>query len=69
MSNGIRVGVVGVGSVAEKYIPQMQRMNVPRQRVDIAVVCDARENRRQVAHERYAHINRYRITFIRKCMY
>ena len=54
MSNGIRVGVVGVGSVAEKYIPQMQRMNIPRQRVDIAVVCDARENRRQVAHERYA---------------
>lgn len=53
MSNGIRVGVVGVGSVAEKYIPQMQRLNIPRQRVDIAVVCDAKEDRRAVAQERY----------------
>ena len=36
----IRVGVIGSGSVARKYIPHMQRMNIPRQRVDIAVVCD-----------------------------
>ena len=39
----IRVGVIGSGSVAQKYIPHMQRMNIPRQRVDIAVVCDPDE--------------------------
>ena len=53
MSSGIRVGVVGIGSVAEKYIPHMQRMNIPRQRVDIAVLCDVSEKRRAVADERY----------------
>jgi predicted dehydrogenase len=49
----IRVGVIGCGSVAQKYIPQMQRMNIPRQRVDITVVCDANERQRGVASERY----------------
>ena len=39
----VRVGVIGSGSVARKYIPHMQRMNIPRQRVDIAVVCDPNE--------------------------
>lgn len=55
MSNAgpIRVGVIGCGSVAQKYIPQMQRMNIPRQRVDITVVCDANERQREVSHARY----------------
>ena len=39
MRDPIRVGVIGSGSVA-RSIPHMQRMNIPRQRVDIAVVCD-----------------------------
>jgi predicted dehydrogenase len=53
VSDLIRVGVIGVGSVAQKYIPQMQRMNIPRPRVDIAIVCDARESQREVARQRY----------------
>ena len=50
----IRVGVIGSGSVAQKYIPHMQRMNIPRQRVDIAVVCDPVERQWDDARQRYA---------------
>jgi predicted dehydrogenase len=49
----IQVGVIGAGSVAQKYIPQMQRMNIPRPRVDIRVVCDPNEARWADARERY----------------
>jgi predicted dehydrogenase len=49
----IRVGVIGSGSVAQKYIPHMQRMNIPRQRVDIAVVCDPVERQWDDARQRY----------------
>ena len=49
----IRVGVIGSGSVAQKYIPHMQRMNIPRQRVDIAVVCDPDERQWDDARQRY----------------
>jgi predicted dehydrogenase len=52
-SKPIRVGVIGSGSVARKYIPHMQRMNIPRPRVDIAVVCDSDASRREDARERY----------------
>ncbi len=53
-SGPIRVGVIGSGSVARKYIPHMQRLNIPRQRVDIAVVCDPNERQWAEARERYA---------------
>jgi predicted dehydrogenase len=53
-SGPIRVGVIGSGSVARKYIPHMQRMNVPRQRVDIRVVCDPSRRQWEEARERYA---------------
>jgi len=49
----MRVGVIGSGSVARKYIPHMQRMNIPRQRVDIVVVCDPVERQWDEARERY----------------
>jgi predicted dehydrogenase len=49
----ICVGVIGSGSVAQKYIPHMQRMNIPRQRVDIAVVCDPVERQWDDARQRY----------------
>jgi predicted dehydrogenase len=49
----VRVGVIGSGSVAQKYIPLMQRMNIPRQRVDIAVVCDPNERQWDDARRRY----------------
>ena len=53
MRDPVRVGVIGSGSVARKYIPHMQRMNIPRQRVDIAVVCDPNERQWDEARERY----------------
>src|SRR5688572_2896839 len=53
-SGPIRVGVIGSGSVARKYIPHMQRLNIPRQRVDIAVVCDTNRQQWDEARERYA---------------
>jgi predicted dehydrogenase len=54
VSQPVRVGVIGCGSVAEKYIPHLQRLNLPRQRVEIVVTCDIDEARRQTVHERYA---------------
>ena len=53
MRDPVRVGVIGSGSVAQKYIPHMQRMNIPRQRVDIAVVCDPDERQWDDARQRY----------------
>ena len=53
MRGPIRVGVIGSGSVAQKYIPHMQRMNIPRQRVDITVVCDPDERQWDDARQRY----------------
>ncbi|HEX5497702.1 MAG TPA: Gfo/Idh/MocA family oxidoreductase [Thermomicrobiales bacterium] len=54
MSAPVRVGVIGCGSVARKYIPLLQRMNLPRPRVEIALVCDVDPARRSDAKERYA---------------
>jgi predicted dehydrogenase len=53
-SGPIRVGVIGGGSVSRKYIPHMQRLNIPRQRVDIAVVCDTNEHQWDDVRERHA---------------
>ncbi len=53
-SGPVRVGVIGSGSVARKYIPHMQRLNIPRQRVDIAVVCDTDERQWDEARQKYA---------------
>jgi predicted dehydrogenase len=54
MRGPVRVGVIGSGSVAQKYIPHMQRMNIPRQRVDISVICDPNERQWDDARQRYA---------------
>lgn len=53
MTQPLRVGVIGCGSVSEKYIPDLLRMNMPRQRVEIAMTCDADESRRAQVAERY----------------
>jgi predicted dehydrogenase len=47
------VGVVGCGSVAQKYIPHLQRLNLPRPRVEIVATCDVDEARREEVRERY----------------
>ena len=54
MVTPVRVGVVGCGSVAEKYIPHLQRLNQPRPRTEIVVTCDVDEARRREVRDRYA---------------
>lgn len=53
MSELIRAGVIGCGSVAEKYIPHLHRLNYPRPRVEIALTCDIRPGQRDVVRQRY----------------
>ena len=53
MSRLIRVGVIGCGSVAEKYIPHLQRLNYPRPRLEITLTGDVRESQRAVVRDRY----------------
>ncbi|MDQ3692202.1 MAG: Gfo/Idh/MocA family oxidoreductase [Chloroflexota bacterium] len=53
MRRPIRAGVIGCGSVAEKYIPHLQRLNDPRPRVEIALTCDIRPVQREIVRERY----------------
>lgn len=49
----IGVGVIGCGSVSRVYVPHLQRLNVPRQRVDIRLCCDANPAREEVVRDRY----------------
>ncbi len=50
----IRVGIVGGGSVSESYLPHLLRLNIPRPRVDVRVVCDIDPARRAVAERQFA---------------
>jgi predicted dehydrogenase len=53
VSKPIRVGVIGCGSVAEKYIPDLHSLNYPRPRVDIVMTCDIRPSQREIVRGRY----------------
>jgi predicted dehydrogenase len=53
VSELIRVGVIGCGSVAEKYIPHLHRLNYPHPRIDITMTCDIRPELRQTVRDRY----------------
>ena len=53
MSRPIRIGVIGCGSVSQKYIPHLLRLNIPTPRVEIAILCDALETRREEVRQRY----------------
>jgi predicted dehydrogenase len=57
MDRPVRVGVIGCGSVSRVYVPFMQRMNIPRPRVEIVQIADIDENRRKVAEENYGITN------------
>jgi len=50
----IGVGVIGCGSVSRKYIPHLLRLNIPRQRVDIRLLCDVDPAREAEVVARYA---------------
>ncbi|HEU5430703.1 MAG TPA: Gfo/Idh/MocA family oxidoreductase, partial [Thermomicrobiales bacterium] len=54
MTKPVRVGVVGCGSVARVYIPLLQRLNLPRPRVEIGLACDIDPARKAVVRDRYA---------------
>jgi predicted dehydrogenase len=53
VSEVIRVGVIGCGSVADKYIPHLRRLNDPRPRVEIALTCDRRPELRHKLRDRF----------------
>lgn len=45
----VRVAVIGIGSVAEKYIPHLRRLAIKDLPNVIVVACDANEGRRDLA--------------------
>ena len=49
----IRVGVIGLGSVSRVYIPHLQRLNVPVQRVEIVAASDIDPARHDHARAAY----------------
>lgn len=54
MDRPVAVGVIGCGSVSQKYIPYTLQLNRPHQtRVNIRLLCDVDERRRADVRERY----------------
>ena len=42
MVQGVRIGVIGLGSVSEKYVPHIRRLNLEGTSCQIVVACDVR---------------------------
>lgn len=57
MSRALRVGVIGCGSVSQKYIPHLLSLNHPTPRAEIVVLCDAIESKREEVRQRYGLTN------------
>jgi len=57
MSQALQVGVIGCGSVSQKYIPHLLSLNMPTPRVEIKHLCDVDEGRREDVRERYGLTN------------
>jgi hypothetical protein len=53
MGEPVRLGVIGVGSVAEKYIPMVQRLNLQGLAAEVVVGCDSRASREDDVRHRY----------------
>lgn len=51
MANPVRVGVIGLGSVSEKYVPHIRRLNVEGLPCEIVIACDARPGLAERARE------------------
>lgn len=45
MTNTVRVGVIGLGSVSEKYVPHVRRLNLEGIPCEIVIGCDVRPDR------------------------
>jgi predicted dehydrogenase len=52
MSDVVRIGIIGCGSVSRVYIPHIQRLNHPRPISEIVLACDADPARAEVLRER-----------------
>lgn len=53
MTQPLRVGVIGCGSVSQKYIAHLQRLGRPRRWAEIVVTCDVDESRRHEVRDRH----------------
>ena len=42
MAKSVRIGVIGLGSVSEKYVPHIRRLNIEGTPCDIVIGCDLR---------------------------
>ena len=51
--DSVRVGVIGIGSVAEKYIPHLRRLAIEGQPNRIVVACDSDPGRESIARDHY----------------
>ena len=45
MPEVVRVGVIGLGSVSEKYVPHIRRLNLEGTPCEIVIGCDLRADR------------------------
>ncbi len=63
MTQPVRVGVVGCGSVGTgQYMPFLQRLNLQGVRTELVMACDVDESRRQVVGDRFG-IERFTTDF------
>lgn len=53
MGEPVRLGVIGAGSVAETYIPTVQRLNLQGLPAEIVIACDTRPAREAVVKGRF----------------
>lgn len=53
MTQPVRVGVIGLGSVSRVYIPHMQRLNIPFRRVEIVIASDIDPARHEIVRTTY----------------
>ena len=51
MAKTVRIGVIGLGSVSEKYVPHMRRLNLEGLSCEIVVGCDLDSGRAVRAHD------------------
>ena len=49
MRSVVRVGVIGLGSVSEKYVPHIRRLNLEGTPCEIVIGCDLRPGKAERA--------------------
>jgi predicted dehydrogenase len=51
MAQGARIGVIGLGSVSEKYVPHLRRLNLDGTPCEIVIACDSRPGQAERARK------------------